>query len=91
MSTEIHGPESSLIIDDAFSGMNHPRNQRKLLRRDSTGPERVHFDRVSAIDNNYSYTNTAVRNDEYVLYDPIDIDVWSGPEYATSYNWERRR
>jgi hypothetical protein len=70
--------------------MNHPRGTRMTLRRDSTGPERDYYGRVTSIDNNYSYTNTAVRSGDYDDYSPVDVDVWDGPEYATSYNWERR-
>jgi hypothetical protein len=51
-----------------------------LLRRDSDGLERENYDRVSGVDNNYSYYNTAGRNHEYRDYEPESIDVYEGPE-----------
>ena len=103
MSENIEGPESRRVIDDAFTDLSGSTRGDgwMLLRRDSTGPERRHYDRVSGIDNNYSYTNTATRNRDYDNYDPVDIDVYrrnmrrddgrDDLDYSTSYNWDRRR
>jgi len=91
MSENIVGVESRRVIDDAFvTTGRRDSDDYMLLRRDSTGPERAAYGRVSAIDNNYSYMNTATRNRDYDNYDPVDIDVYRGRDYATSYNWDRR-
>jgi hypothetical protein len=90
MSGNIANREATRAIDNSFHEMGRTGQGRMLLRRDSSGPERTHYERLSGVDNNYSYFNTAGRNRECNAYYPEDIDVYEGPEYGLSLNYRRR-
>ena len=79
MSENIANQDGQRAIDMAFRDLG-PREARLLVRRDSTGLERTHYDRLSGVENNYSYRNTVGRNRDYDDYDHQEVEVWPGPE-----------
>jgi hypothetical protein len=79
MSENVANEDGQRAIDMAFRELG-PGEPRLLVRRDSTGPEREHYGRLSGIDNNYSYRNTVGRNPAYDAYDHREVEVWPGPQ-----------
>lgn len=92
VSEDIQGVESRRLIDNAFTDMGRANDDYLLMRRDSTGPERSSYGRVTSNDNNYSWMNTAARNREYGDLQPRSVEAFRSRDrkkYDSVYNWER--
>ena len=92
VSENIANRDSQRTITEAFEGMGRTGRGRALVRRDSIGNERRHFEELMGTDNGASYMQTVGRNsDHYRDYDLDDITIIEGPEYGMIQNFGRRR